>query len=233
MQTKEEIELKVRETRPNHPGYSAPITFRPLKISDSTLLSPIFKREAKSIRNYLGAYQNADKWSFSDANKFVSHMVHAEKFPSMHWLFLIGGHAVGLGSLEPYGSDPRDVQVVLVVFGNHQGKGIGTVISNTLKYLAFEVWGFSNLYWLNDATNVASSKAAQSLGLQLEKSYEDTFIYGERGTGLWYRWKLPRPTNLPPGILQGADIDYWSMAKTESMLETIINSRKQSQISGP
>jgi RimJ/RimL family protein N-acetyltransferase len=223
----EEIELKFRSSQANYPGYSARLKFRPLKITDTQLLSPIFKKEAKSIRTFLGSYQNADKWDFSDSQKFVSHMVNTEKFPSMHYLFLIGKEVVGIGSLEPYRSNPKDVQVVLAVFGHHQGKGIGQSIAATLKAVAFEVWGFERLLWLNDVTNHASSKVAQSLGLALEASYEDNFLYGEKGTGLWYRWSMHRPIDLPPGVLQGANLEYWSSHKSESMLRAVLDSKNK------
>jgi RimJ/RimL family protein N-acetyltransferase len=223
----EEIELKFRSSQANYPGYSARLEFRPLKITDTQLLSPIFKKEAKSVRTFLGSYQNADKWDFSDSQKFVSHMVNAEKFPSMHYLFLIGKEVVGIGSLEPYRSNPRDVQVVLAVFGHHQGKGIGQSIAATLKAVAFEVWGFDKLMWINDVNNQASSKVAQSLSLILEDSYEDNFLYGDKGTGLWYRWGVVRPVGLPPGILQGANLEYWSTNKSESMLRAIIEAREE------
>ena len=222
----QEKELELRKERPNHPGYSYPIQFRPIRMTDTRLLGPVFRKESKSIRTYLGSYQHADKWNVGDVQKFVSALVDPKTFPSLHYLFTIGNQVVGIGSLEPYGSDPRNTQIVLAVFGGHQGKGIGKAIANTLHYLAFQVWGFDRLYWINDATNFASSKLAQNLGLSLEETYEDDFKYGERGSGLWYRWTSIRPENVGEGILQGEDINYWSTPTALSTLEQVIRSKK-------
>ena len=220
----QEKEWELRKERPNHPGYSHPIQFRPVRMTDTRILGPVFRKESKSIRTYLGSYQHSDKWSVNDVQKFVSALVDPKTFPSLHYLFMIGNQVVGLGSLEPHGPDPRDTQIVLAVFGDHQGRGIGKAIAQTLHYLAFQVWGFDRLYWINDATNFASSKLAQNLGLSLEETYEDEFKYGERGSGLWYRWVSQRPGEAEGGILQGGDVEYWSNVTSRAALDAILKS---------
>jgi RimJ/RimL family protein N-acetyltransferase len=229
MKSLEEVELAFRmQDTPNFPGYCYPPEFRPLKMMDSRILAPILKKEAKTIRTYLSDYQNADKWNLKDAQKFVSMRINDPKFPSFHYLFLCGPQVVGIGSIEPYGSSYTDCQIVLAVFGSHQGKGWGRVIAQTLQQIAFQVWGFERIYWINDATNIASSRLAQAIGCKLEESYEDNFILGENGTGLWYRWVAERPSErLAPGILQGAPLEYWSDTRSAGMLEALISSRKK------
>lgn len=230
MKTLEEVELGFRkQDTPNFPGYNYPPEFRPLKMMDSRILAPILKRDAKTIRTYLGSYQNADRWNLKDAQRFVASRVNDPKFPSFHYLFLCGKEVVGMGSLEAYGDNFKDCQVVLAVFGSHQGRGWGKAIAQTLQQIAFQIWGFERLYWINDATNIASSKLAQAIGCKLEETYEDNFILGENGTGLWYRWVVQRPgERLAPGILQGAPVEYWQQLKSHGMLEAIVSSRNAS-----
>ena len=135
-----------------------------------------------------------------------------------------------MGSLVPYGSNPNDCQVILTVFGSHQGRGWGKVVAQTLKQIAFQVWGFDRLFWLNDSTNIPSSRLAQSIGCELDSIYEDNFILGEKGSGLWNRWVAYRPHPLlHPGILQGASLDYWSQPKSEMLLKALIESRKTNE----
>jgi hypothetical protein len=67
----------------------------------------------------------------------------------------------------------------------------------------------------------------------LEETYEDDFILGESGTGLWYRWVAERPhERLAPGILQGAPIEYWSQPKSSGLLAQIVATQKGSSQDG-
>jgi len=115
---------------------------------------------------------------------------------------------------------------VISVFGKHQGKGWGRVIAATLKGIAFEVWGFEKIFWINDVTNRRSTKLAQSLGFVLEESYSDNYRLGSSGTGLWFRWSMERPAGMFPGVLQGADLDYWAAPKTTEMLKVVIQAKE-------
>lgn len=225
MKTIEEIELQFRDDRPNFAGYSHPIEFRPLKITDSALLTPVFKKHGKEIRGCLGAFHNAHAWQLSDAQKFVSASVNAE-FPSMTWLFFIGKELVGMGSLHAYQDSMWDVQIVLAVFGEHQGKGIGSTIGATLKQISFEVWGFNSFWWLVDATNFASCKAAEKVGLSFSHAWEDKVKRSEQESGLWFAFTEQRPSGLADGILQGAPLAYWQESKTSSLLRAVIEATK-------
>jgi RimJ/RimL family protein N-acetyltransferase len=225
MKTLEEIELQFRDERPNFPGYSHPIQYRPIRITDSALLTPVFKKHGKEIRGYLGAFHNAHAWQLSDAQKFVSASVNAE-FPSMTWLFFIGKELVGMGSIHSYQNSMQDVQIVLAVFGEHQGKGIGSTIGATLKQVAFEVWGFNSFWWLVDATNYASRKAAEKVGMSFSHSWEDEVKHSEQESGLWFAYKQDRPSGLADGVLQGASLSYWQESKTSSMLRAVIQAAR-------
>ncbi len=235
MKSLEEVELGFRKPEPtNFPGYNFPAEFRQLKMMDARILAPILKRDAKSIRTYLGSYQHADKWHLKDAQKFVASMLNDKTFPSFHYLFLCGNDVVGIGSLEPYGDNYKHCQIVLAVFGSHQGRGWGGAIAKTLQQVAFQIWGFEKLYWINDATNFASSKLAQGIGCRLDEAYEDKFILGENGTGLWYRWVCDRPSErLAPGILQGAPEEYWQQPKSSAMLQAVVKARQEQLESQP
>jgi RimJ/RimL family protein N-acetyltransferase len=150
-----------------------------------------------------------------------------DDFPSLHYLFLIGGQPVALASLHSYGGSLRDVQVVLAVFGEHQGKGIGFAAAASLKQLAFEVWGFSSLWWIVDVTNKASIKVAEKIGCVWDSSFEERSNGTDSGSGIWHRFVQYRDNKLADGVLQGADIEYWSVPKSSGMLTTVIESRQR------
>ncbi|MFY9240385.1 MAG: GNAT family N-acetyltransferase, partial [Roseovarius sp.] len=156
--SQEETELAFRSEKPNWPGYSAPLEMKHLKKTDAAILTPIFKKYGKQIRSYLGQFHNAHSWQMSSAQSFVMDAVSRD-FPSQTWTFWIGNKVVGLASLEQYGQSVKDVQIILAVFGEHQGKGIATAIGKSLKYFAFNVMGHSSFWWLVDESNVASIRA--------------------------------------------------------------------------
>lgn len=222
--TMEEIEFQFRSARKNHPGYNHPLEFRPLKITDSKLLTPVFQKYGKTIRSYLGSFHNAHSWQMGDAQKFVSAELNAD-FPNFTWLFFIGKDLVGMGSMHPYANSFTDVQIVLAVFGKHQGKGIGTAIGKTLKSVAFDIWGFQSFWWLVDATNHPSKKAAEKVGLSFHHSWEDEVKHSEEESGLWFAFSESRSPELPDGILQGAPLAYWQESRNSSLLQAVIQAR--------
>lgn len=228
MKTKEEIELELRSGVPNYPGYSSPLEFRPLKITDSAILTPVFKRDGKTIRSFLGSFHNAHSWQISDAQKFVAAEVNAD-FPNFTYLFFIGKELVGMGSIHPFAQSLVDVQIVLAVFGKHQGRGIGTAIGSQLKKVAFEVWGFNSFWWLVDATNHPSKRAAEKVGLHFQHSWEDEVKHSESDSGLWFAYSQNRPSDLADGVLQGASLSYWQESRTSALLQAVIKARRENQ----
>ena len=225
MKTKEQVELDLRSNTANHRGFNAPLHFRPLRMTDTPLLAPVIRANARSIRGYLGTFQNADLWDIQNAKKFVARCLN-DDFPTFHYLFFIGDELVGMASLHSYAGSLRDVQVVLAVFGNkYQGHGIGTRIGSTMKQVAFEVWGFESFWWLVDATNKPSIAAAQKVGLQLSHKWEDAVKHAELESGKWFAFFQRRPENLGPGILQGAEMEYWGESRTLSHLDAVLNAR--------
>jgi RimJ/RimL family protein N-acetyltransferase len=227
MKSLEETELQFRSEEPkNYPGFDSHLHFRPMKITDTAIMTPVLKSSAKSIRGYLGQFQQADLWDIRDAKNFVAKCVNAE-FPSFHYLFFIGSKLVGMGSLHQYGDSPLDVQIVLAVFGEYyQGRGIGAAIGTTLMRVAFDVWGFRSFWWLVDATNRASIRTAQKVGLQIDHHWEDSVKHSQSESGLWWAFKADRPDGLAAGILQGASIEYWGEAKNASLLAAVIAAQK-------
>jgi RimJ/RimL family protein N-acetyltransferase len=224
MKKLEETELQFRDSeKPNHRGYNHRLEFRPLKITDSRLLAPVLKQNAASIRTYLSTYQHADRWYLKDTQKFVSACVN-DDFPRLHFLFLIGNDPVGLASFYEYGDNPREIQVVIAVFGNHQGRGIGKNMAITLKKVAFEVWGFEKLWWLVDASNEASIALAKSIGCVVIRSWKSEAKTAEAESGNWLAMRVDRDRDLPPAVLQGAPIQYWNTPKTPGMLKAVIES---------
>jgi RimJ/RimL family protein N-acetyltransferase len=217
----ETVELKFHNNSDSFPGYNHGMEFRPLKITDARLLAPVFKQHAGSIRTYLSTYQHADRWFLKDTQKFVSSCVN-DPWPRHHYLFLIGKDPVGIASFYEYGSNSKEIQVVIAVFGSHQGRGIGKQMAVTLRALAMDVWGFEKLWWIVDATNRPSIALAQHIGCVFDSAWEDHVKHAENESGLWFAFRLDRDPASPPGVLQGSPLAYWNMPKTKGMLEAII-----------
>lgn len=226
--SKEEVELALRAQKPNWPSYSAPLEMKYLKKTDSAVLTPIFKKHGKQIRSYLGQFHNAHSWQMSDAQSFVMDAVNRE-FPSQTWTFWIGNKIVGLASLESYGGSVKDVQIILAVFGEHQGKGIATAIGQSLKYFAFHVMGFSTFWWLVDESNMGSIRAAEKNGLELHHVWSDEIRHSEKETGQWRAYWQARPEGLEDGVLQGASLSYWQESRTSSLLQAVIKAQKEKE----
>ncbi|MDH6240131.1 GNAT family N-acetyltransferase [Aurantimicrobium minutum] len=220
----EEVELQLRVNKPNWPSYRGPLQMRLLTKSDAVVLTPIFKKHGNEIRSYLGTFHNARHWSFRDANKFVQDSLNAD-FPSFTYLFHIENEIVGLGSLAPYGNSVTEVQIILAVFGRHQGKGIAKAIEKSLMYLSFNVWGFSAFYHLVDASNIASIKTAEANGLTVSHTFTDK-IHAEKETGEWIAYFAKRPEGLEDGVLQGAPISYWHESRSDQLLQAVIEARE-------
>ena len=223
--SKEEIELMFRSEKPNWPGYSAPLEMRVLKKTDAAVLTPLFKKHGKQIRSYLGQFHNAHAWQMGTAQNFVMDAIKRD-FPSQTWTFWIGNKIVGLGSLESYKGSLTDVQIILAVFGEHQGKGIATSIGHSLKHYAFNVMGHSAFYWLVDESNIGSIRAAEKNGLTLHHVWRDRVKHSEKETGQWRAYWQPRPEDSEDGVLQGASLSYWQESRTSSLLQAVIEARK-------
>lgn len=223
MSSLEESEYELRRPKPNWPTYNGPLEMRLLSKSDAVVLTPIFKKHGNQIRSYLGAFHNAAHWSFRDANKFVQGSLNAP-FPSFTYLFHIKNEIVGIGSLAPYGQTINEVQIILAVFGEHQGKGIAKAIEKSLMYISFHVWGFNSLWHLVDASNIASIKTAEANGLKLSHTWTDK-IHAEKETGEWLAYVAERPEGLPDGVLQGAPISYWHETRSDQLVQAVIQAK--------
>jgi RimJ/RimL family protein N-acetyltransferase len=140
-------------------------------------------------------------------------------------VFFIGPEPVAFGSLAPMNS-PYDAQVSLAVFYPHQGKGIGKRVVKTLEWYAFTVWGFHNLYYQADDSNVNSKKLAEFCGFTFSHTFEQQ-IDAEMESGLWSSYKKKRDSSYPDGAFQGADLEYWGMPRDEELLKKVIAYREK------
>jgi len=232
MKTIEELELEFRKEKSNWPGYSYPLEIKHLKKTDAAVLIPVFKKHGKQIRSYLGSFHNAHAWDMQDAQSFVMNALN-RPFPSDTWTFWIGNRVVGIASLEPHAESAQDVQIILAVFGEHQGKGIATGIGKTMRKIAFEVYGYSSFWWLVDQSNVGSIRAAEKLGLDLHHTWTDRVRHSERESGEWRAYWQARDPQLPDGVLQGAPLSYWQETRTSSLLQAVIDARKEKAAKEP
>jgi RimJ/RimL family protein N-acetyltransferase len=105
--------------------------------------------------------------------------------------------------------DPGAVQIALWVAKGFEGKGIGTRIAATMEQYAFEVFGYSRLYYQHDALNESSKRLPQKLGYRFSHTFEED-ITAEDETGFWMSWVKDRPIDLEPGLLQGAPMEQFN-----------------------
>ena len=222
MSSQFELEREFRENNQPYPGYKYPLEFRPLKISDTILLSPILKKHGKQLSDFLADYTFASDWDFRNANNYVRDLLDAD-FPTSSYLFLIGKQVVGMAYIGQIGESKFDVQIVLWVHPAHQGKRIGHNIGNTIRKVCLEVWGFNSFNWLVAETNVASIKTAESLGLQLDSRVTGAEIHARAETGDWRRYVAHRDESKPGGILQGnQSLAAWAGNRNLSAIDAIL-----------
>jgi RimJ/RimL family protein N-acetyltransferase len=226
MKSKEEIELELSKQTPNWPGYPGRLEFRPIRFEDSRLLIPVIRRDRGVLSAYLSKFRGSTHWNIHDAQKLVSSLVNGE-WPETTYLFYIQNEPIGLMTIGGV-SQLDECQLILAVFAGHQGKGFATAMTKAILKITEEVWGFSKTWWIVDATNRASIKVANKTGFSFHSQYDELDKRSpDKASGLYLRLEKKRPEGLAPGVLQGADIDYWSTGKNASILQAVINSRKK------
>lgn len=224
-----ELEREFRENNKPYLGYKYPLEFRPLKISDTVLLTPILKRHGKQLSDFLADYTFASEWDFRNANNYVRDLIDAD-FPTYSYLFLIGKQVVGMAYIGEYGESKFDVQIVLWVHPDHQGKRIGHHIGHTMKKVCLELWGFSSFNWIVAETNTASIKTAESLGLELHSTMTGGEIHARAETGDWRRYVAYRDQSMAGGILQGEQsLAAWAGNRNLSAIDAILQAMKNGE----
>lgn len=228
MKSQEELELEFRNQElPNWPGYNHRLEFRELKHQDAPLLAPVIRSDRSNLATFLGMFHGHKNWSIKSATGFVSNLLK-KGWPSMTWMFLIGGEPVGLISTGKE-VNPNECQLIIAVFSKHQGKGIASAMTSTILKILEEVVGFEKVWWHVDAANRASLKVAQKSGFELFDSY-DTGIETKNASGYYHRLVKNRPDGLAPGILQGASLEYWWVAKDPAVLAMIVDNRRNKEL---
>lgn len=228
MKSKEEIELELASQKPNWPGYSGALEFRPLRFEDSRLLIPVIKKDKGVLSAYLSKFRGSTNWNIHDAQKLVSSLVNGN-WPEATYLFHINNEPIGMISIGGV-TELDECQLVIGVFKGHQGKGFAKAMTKTILKITEEVWGFSKTWWFVDATNESSKQVANKSGFILHSHYEELDRHSpDKSSGVYLRLVKNRPEGLAPGILQGADLDYWSTSKNASLLKAVIKSRKQNK----
>ncbi len=197
-------ELRNRGNLKNHPSYDHPLVFSPIRPKHKPALVKAIWASHKQLRGYIGWAKYARSWDVKTISRFADDHIN-DRPPNQHFLFFIGKEIVGMGSLVSCYT-PYDCQIALWVTSGHQGKGIGKEIVNTLKHVAFEVWGFHRLYYEHDAYNQQSKKLPQKCGFRYSHSF-DQKKDAEEESGFWFSWVMDKPEGLPDGILQGRPIE--------------------------
>lgn len=197
-------ENRERANKENYPGFNHPLTFCPLKAKHKPAMMKAIWSSHSDLRDFIGWAKYSRSWNARDISRFVDDHLN-DSFPNQHFVFWIGEEIVGFGSLlECYTN--LDVQISLFVTQGFQGLGIGKKMVDTLTYLAFEVWGFSRLYYEHDARNEMSKRLPQKCGFRYSHS-KDYIKTAQGESGFWFSWVKRRPPGIPDGILQGRPIE--------------------------
>ena len=228
MSSLEELELQFRNNEmPDWPGYKGKLEFRELKHQDSRILIPILKSDKSNLSTFLGKFHGHRHWNLRSAQGFVSGLLR-EGWPSMTWLFHINEEPIGLVSTAR-AELPNECQLIISVFSKHQGKGFASAMTKVILKITEEVFGFQRTWWHVDAANLASIQVAQKSGFEFLDTY-DINVSSKQTTGLYYRFVKERPHGLSDGILQGASIEYWWVAKDPAILSLIIENKKAKEL---
>lgn len=196
-----------KENAQNFPGHSTPITYRRIRPSDAIEFKNLIRDSRQHLEGYIDWAGRAADWNFKDVNAFVMQHVNAE-LPREHFVFLLDGHIVAMGSLAPHTS-PRSIQLALFVRNGYTGKGIAKSVVQTLENYAFEVIGYEYVYYNHDITNRASGAVPKAMGYKYVGHFEG-FDGGQDESGLWLSYRKARPDDLPAGMIQGGEIEKWS-----------------------
>jgi RimJ/RimL family protein N-acetyltransferase len=207
-------EEAIREERErlsfNHPGFNYPLMHRWIKKSDTLEMARVIRRSAHHLKGFINWAQYAPTWDFKQIQKFVNDHADPEP-PRMHLVFLLGKQIVGMGSLAPM-ENIDEIQISLWVAEGFHSRGIGSRIAATMEMYAFEVWGYSKLYYQCDANNEQSKRLPQKLGFRYSHTFSDK-ISAQNESGFWFSFVKDRPTDLPPAIFQGADIEQFTKVR--------------------
>jgi RimJ/RimL family protein N-acetyltransferase len=199
--------LNANGDTPNYPGFDHPLYFHPLRQKHKPALLKALLKSHKHLRGFIGWAKYFRSWNMGKISKFMDDHIN-DPLPNQHFLFVIGDEVVGMGSLvRAY--TPQDAQIALWVTYGYQGKGIGKAIVETLKHVAFHVWGFQVLFYEHDANNENSKRLPQKCGFHYSHS-KDLEKHADEESGLWFSWNLNRPDGLPDGILQGRPMEDFS-----------------------
>ena len=197
-------ELRDKASSKNFPGFDYPLEFSPIRPHHKPAMIKAIWTSHQQLRGWIGWAKYSRSWDTRTINRFINDHIN-DPLPNQHFVFLIGGEIVGMGSLvKCYTS--HDSQIALWTTPKHHGKGIGRAIVDTLTYVAFNVWGFHTLYYEHDSQNESSKKLPQKCGFTLSHTREIEKS-AENESGYWFSWKKFRPEGLPDAIIQGRPVE--------------------------
>ena len=185
-------------------GDLSQLTFSPLGKEHRPLMIKAIWKSHMELRGFLNWGKRTRSWNIDDVNIFInSHL--RDTFPRQHFVFMVGEEMVGFGSLLP-SYTPMDAQVSLWITSGYQGLGIGTQVVKILISIAFDIYGFTRLFYNHDACNEKSKRLAKKSGFRFSHTFDSTKEADEE-SGFWFSWVLHRPEGLPDGIIQGRPIE--------------------------
>lgn len=200
-------ELRNKYHNENFPGFDYPLQFSPVRPHHKPELTKAIFSSHKHLRGWIGWARYSRSWDTRTINRFIDDHIN-DPIPNQHFVFSIGSEIVGMGSLvQAYTS--RDAQVALWIRSKYQGMGIGKAVVQTLEYVAFNVWGFSVLYYEHDSQNKSSKKLPQKCGFTFSHT-KDMEKSAENESGFWFSWMKERPKGLPDAIIQGRPIEEFA-----------------------
>lgn len=143
-----------------------------------------------NIGNFLGWGVAASNWTFLDHAKWLYwHSQHQDRFDSFSVMY--GSKLVAFFSFCK-AMDPWGVQICYWVRPSFQGKGIASIVLDTLVTRAFVLDGFEYVELHIDEANIASRRLPEKLGFDVIANYE-CVPTGLIETGKYLVWTKVNP----------------------------------------
>lgn len=164
------------------------VVVRRCRPGDATEHMKAVTEPKSNIGNFLGWGVAARHWTFLDHAKWIYwHSSQKERFDSYSVMY--GSKLIGFFSFCQ-AMDPWGVQICYWIRPSYQGRGVASIVLDTLVTRAFVIEGFEYVELHIDKANIASRKLPEKQGFEVVAEYSCTPT-GEIETGeyqVWVKW---------------------------------------------
>jgi RimJ/RimL family protein N-acetyltransferase len=138
-----------------------------------------------SLGNFLGFAEDIGRWEMKHHLKYIAHQVRLSGYYQAYAAFH-RGQMLGVITFSP-AKDFFGVQICYYTSSNYSGKGIGTLLTETMVQKAFDVDNFRYVELHIDVENRPSQRIAEKNGFEPVVDY-DCPKSGKLGSGKMQVW---------------------------------------------